>query len=104
MKEIMQSACQSDAVRVSDWSSAVFCPMRFTRRFWCREKQSVRISVISKLLLNRKEVKRVIYMKKLRLVDMFPTVYHLNHSDQPIVKIRKKTAAATRRPPHHFQN
>jgi hypothetical protein len=43
-------------------------------------------------------------MKKLRLIDIFPMAYHLNHSDQRFVKIREKTATATRRPPHHFQN
>ena len=35
-------------------------------------KNSVRISVILKVLLNRKELERVFYMKKLRLIDIFP--------------------------------
>ena len=55
-----------------------------------REKQSVRFSVKSKLLLNRKELERVFYMKKLRLVDTFPTAYRLNHSEQRFVKISRK--------------
>ena len=67
-------------------------------------KNSVRISVNSKLLLNRNKLERVFYMKKLRLVDIFPAAYHLNHSDKRFIKIHEKTAAATRRPSHHFQN
>ena len=43
-------------------------------------------------------------MKELRIVDIFPTAYRLNHSDQRFAKISPKTAAATRRPPHDFQN
>ena len=43
-------------------------------------------------------------MKKLCLVDIFPTEYRLNHSDQWFVKISQKTAAATHRPSHDFQN
>ena len=78
--------------------------MKYARRFGCREKQRVRISVDLKLLLNRKELERVFYMKKLRLVETFPTAYRLNHSKQWSVKISRKTAAATRRPPHDFQN
>ena len=72
--------------------------------FGVAKKQSVRISLKSKLLLNRKELERVFYMKKLRLVDIFHPAYRLNHSDQRFVKISRKTAAATRRPPHDFQN
>ena len=64
--------------------------MKYPRRFGCREKQSVRISVNSKFLLNRKELERVFYMKELRIVDIFPMAYRLNHSDQRFVKIREK--------------
>ena len=78
--------------------------MKYPRRFGCREKQSVRISVNSKFLLNRKELERVFYMKKLRLVDIFQMAYRLNHSNERFVKNSRKTAAATRRPPHDFQN
>ena len=85
-------------------SSAVFCRMKFTRRFECREKQSVRISLILKLLLNRKELERVFYMKKLRLIDIFPTAYNLNHFDQRFVKISQKTAAAYSSQKKYFQN
>ena len=56
--------------------------MQYTGRFRGREKQSVRILVNSKKLLNRKELESVFYMKKLRLVDIFPTAYDLNHFDQ----------------------
>ena len=67
-------------------------------------KNSVRISLKSKLLLNRKELVEVFYMKKLRLIDIFPTAYHLNHFDKWFVKISKKMAAGIRPPLHDFQN
>ena len=93
----MQCGFSSDAVRFSvGWSTHVDLGVA--------KKQSVRISVNLKLLLNRKELERVFYMKKLRLVDIFPTAYHLNHFDNRFVKILWKTTAATRRPPHDFQN
>ena len=94
----------SDAVRFQSKSSAVFSRMKYARRFGCCEKQSVHISVNLKLLLNRNELERVFYMKKLCLVDIFPTEYHLNHVDNRFVKIAQKTGAATHRPPHDFQN
>ena len=100
----MQFSYPSDAVRFFVRCSAVFSRMKYPRRFGFREKQSVRISVNLKFLLNRKELGRVFYMKKLRLVDIFPTAYPLNHSDLQFVKFSRKTAAATRRPPHDFQN
>ena len=100
----MQFSYPCDAVRFFVRCSAVFSRMKYPRRFGCREKQSVRISVNLKFLLNRKELERVFYMKKLRLVDIFPTVYRLNHFDQRFAKILRKTAVATRRPPHDFQN
>ena len=88
----MQFSYQSDAVRFFVRCSAVFSRMKYPRRFGCREKQSVRFSVKSKLLLNRKELERAFYMKKLRLVDIFPTAYELNHSDQPFRKISRKNS------------
>ena len=90
----MQCGFSSDAVR--------FSRMKYPRRFGCREKQSVRIFVNLKLLLNRKELEGVFYMKRLHLVDIFPTAYFLNHYDKRFVKISRKTAAATHRPPHDF--
>ena len=66
--------------------------MQYIRWFWSREKQSVRFSVKSKLLLNRKVLERVFYMKKLRLVDIFQKAYDLNYSDQPFVKILRKNS------------
>ena len=88
----MQFSYPCDAVRFFVRCSAVFSRMKYPRRFGCREKQSVRISVNLKLLLNRKELERVFYMKKLRLVDIFPTAYDLNYSDQPFVKILRKNS------------
>ena len=69
-KDIMKFTWLPATVQFSVWSSAFFCPMKYTRWFWSREKQSVRFSVNLKLLLNRKELERVFYMKKLRLVDI----------------------------------
>ena len=87
----------SDAVRFSvGWSTHVDLGVA--------KKQSVRISVNLKLLLNRKELGRVFYMKKLCLVDIFPTTYHLNYFDNRFAKISRKTVVATRRSPHDFQN
>ena len=100
----MQFSCPSDVVRFSIRCSAVFSRMKYPRRFGCRENQSVRISVNLKLRLNRKELERVFYMKKLRLVDIFPMAYNLNHFDGRFVKISRKTAAAICRLPHDFQN
>ena len=93
-----------DAVRFFVRCSAVFSRMKYPRRFGCLEKQSVRFSVKSKLLLNSKELERVFCMKELRLVDIFPMAYHLNHFNDWFVQISRKTAAATCRPPHDFQN
>ena len=104
IKETMQFSYPSDTVQFFVRCSAVFSRMKYPRRFGFREKQSVRISVNSKFLLNCNELERVFYMKKLCLVDIFPTEYRLNHSDQWFVKISQKTAAATHRPPHDFQN
>ena len=42
-----------------------------------------------KLLLNRNELEKIIVMKKMRLGDIFPTVYHLLHSNE---RFRKKIA------------
>ena len=102
--ETMQFFYPYDAVQFFVRCSVVFSRMKYPRRFGCREKQSVRISINSKFLLNRKELGRVFYMKKLRPADIFPTEYRLNHSDQRFAKISRKMAAATRRPPHDFQN
>ena len=100
----MQFYYPSDAVRFFVRCSVVFSRMKYPRRFGCCEKQSVRISVNLKLLLNRKELERVFYMKKLHLVNIFPTAYHLNLFDNRFAKISRKTAAASRRQPHDFQN
>ena len=88
----MQFSYPCDAVRFFLRCSAVFSRMKYPRRFGCCKKQSVRISVNSKFLLNRKELESVFYMKKLRLVDIFPTAYDLNYSDQPFLKISWKNS------------
>ena len=93
----MQCGIQTEAVQFYVRCSAP-C------RFWCREKQSVRISVMWKLLLNHNELERVFYMHKLRLVDIFPTAYHLLHSDERFEQIYENTFAVTHRQPHRFQN
>ena len=67
--------------------------------FW---KTEFRDLVNLNLLLNRKELASVFYMKKLHLVDIFSTVYHLNHFDRRFVRILQNTGAATRRSPHDF--
>ena len=85
-KEMIHCTWLSVAVRFSVWSNAFICLKQYIRWFWSREKQSVRFSVKSKLLLNRKVLERVFYMKKLRLVDIFPTAYHLNHLDKAVCK------------------
>jgi hypothetical protein len=41
-------------------------------------------------------------MKKMRLDDIFPMVYHLLHSGKRFRKKREKTLAATHHAPHHF--
>ena len=91
----MQFSYLSDAVRFFVRCSAVFSRMKYPRRFGYREKQSVRISLNSKFLLKRKELERVFYMKKLRLVDIFPTAYHLHHSDERFEQINENTFAIT---------
>lgn len=53
-------------------------------------------TVIRNLLLNRKELAKPLYMKKLRLVHSFPTPYNLHHSDKRF-KIYRKTIDCLRR-------
>ena len=57
------------------------------RKFQKNWKTEFRDLVNSKLLLNRNELEKDLYMKKMRLVDIFPTAYDLNYSEQPFVKI-----------------
>ena len=93
----MKFYCLSDAVRFSSDAVRFSVGWRTLADLGVAKKQSVRTSIILKLLLNRKELERALYMKKLYLADIFPTTYNLNHSDQRFVKIALKTAAATRR-------
>ena len=39
--------------------------------------------VFSNLLLNRDEFEKMLYTKKVRLVNSFPTAYCTHHSDKP---------------------
>ena len=43
-----------------------------------------------KLLLNRNELEKDLSMKKMRLDDIYPTAYHLLHSDKRFRKNEKK--------------
>ena len=98
-KLVRESLCltkRNHEVHLPACCSAVFslkqCVLLSDDDFGVTKKQSVRFLLILKLLLNRKELERVFYMKKLRLVDIFPTAYDLNHSDQPFVKISRKNS------------
>ena len=90
---IMQCACLSDTITCSS-----------LRRFLFREKIEFRILVKSMLLLNRKELESVFYIKIERLDDTYPMVYRLHRSDKRIKKIYAKTSAAHTRAAHHFLN
>ena len=103
-KEIMQCTCLSNQVRVFVRCSAVFSRMKYLRQFGCREKQIVRISVNLKLLLNRKELERNLYMKKMRLHDIYPTAIVCFIPKSNLEEISKKTLAVIRHGLHHFQN
>ena len=59
------------------------------------KKTEFRDLVNSKLLLNRNELEKIINMKKMRLDDIFPTVYHLLHSDERFRIKRENTLAAS---------
>ena len=74
------------------------------RKFEKIWKTEFRDLVNLKLLLNRKELENNLYMKKMRLDDIYPTEYRLLHSDERFRRNREKTLAATRHPPHYFQN
>ena len=69
--------------------------------FW---KTEFRDLVNLKLLLNRNELEKDLYMKKMRLDDIYPTTYRLLHSDEQFRRNREKMLAAIRHGPHHFQN
>ena len=74
------------------------------RKFEKIWKTEFRDLVNLKLLLNRNELEKDLYMKKMRLDDIYPTAYNLLHSDERFRKKREKKLAATRHPPHYFQN
>ena len=75
-------------------------PYQKNWKFW---KTEFCFWVILKLLSNRKELESVVYMKKLRLDDIFPTPYRLLHSDQPFRKNPENTFAVTRWAPIVFR-
>ena len=68
--------------------------------FWKTESYDL---VNLKLLLNHNELEKTIDVKKMRLDDIYPTVYHLLLSDERFRKKREKMLAATHRTPHQFQ-
>ena len=74
------------------------------RKFQKIWKTEFRDLVNLKLLLNRNELEKNLYMEKMRLDDIYPTAYHLLHSDKRFRNKREKMLAATRHPPYHFQN
>ena len=74
------------------------------RKFQKNWKTEFRDLVNLKLLLNRNELEKDLYMKKMRLDDIYPTAYHLLHSNKRFRKKHEKMLAATRHPPHYFQN
>jgi len=47
----------------------------------------------AKFLSNRSELDKVFYIWMERLIDIFPTVYHLHHSDKRFKRNHGKTAA-----------
>ena len=68
------------------------------------QKTEFRDLVNLKLLLNRNELEKDLYMKKMRLNNIYPTAYHFLHSDKRFRRKREKMLAVTRHPPHYFQN
>ena len=72
------------------------------RKFEKIWKTEFRDLVNLKLLLNRNELEKDLYMKKMRLDDIFPMVYHLLCPDERFRRNREKTLADTRHGPHHF--
>ena len=54
------------------------------------EKTEFRDLVNLELLLNRNELEKEIDMKKMRLDDIYPTMYNLPHSDERFRKNAKK--------------
>ena len=84
--------------RFKNWSE------NSTENFKKLEKTEFRDLVNLKLLLNCKELEKTLYMKRMRLNDIYPTTYHLHHSAERFEIFYEKTAAATHRSPHDFQN
>ena len=66
------------------------------------KKTEFRDLVNLKLLLNRNELEKDLYMEKMRLDDMYPTAYRLLHSVKRFRRNHEKTLAATHRPPRRF--
>ena len=53
------------------------------------KKTEFRDLVNLKLLLNRNELEKTIVLKNMRLNDIYPTVYHLPHSNKRFRKERE---------------
>src|SRR3954466_315389 len=80
-----------------------FRQMQFTRPIFGSAKTEFRDLLESTLLLNRKELEDVFYMKMERLDDTYPMEYQFHRSDERIKKYVKTFAAQTRAA-HRFPN
>ena len=74
------------------------------QKFQKNWKTEFRDLVNLKLLLNRNELEKDLYMEKMRLDDIYPTAYHLLRSNKRFRRNHEKTVTNTRHGPHHFQN
>ena len=57
----------------------------------CSQKTECACFFAAKFLSNREELERVLYIWNERPIDIFPTVYHLHHSDERFKRNREKT-------------
>src|ERR1041385_8261091 len=83
--------CSDNVVRLTVECGAVSGECSSLRRFRVRGKTEFRDLVNSTLLLNRKELEDVFYMKMERLDDTYPMVYQFHRSDEQIKTIYAKT-------------
>src|SRR3954466_13837624 len=81
-----------------------FRQMQFTRPIFGSARTEFRDLLESTLLLNRKELEDVFYLKMERLDDTYPMVYQFHRSDERIKKNYAKTSAVQTRAAHLFPN
>ena len=79
-----------NAVRLTVGCGAVSSECSSLRRFRVRGKTEFRDLVKSTLLLNRKELEDVFYMKMERLDDTYPMVYQFHRADGELKRIYAK--------------